>query len=144
MNLDEVCQFNFELPEDDVLAVASVRDQRYAEYAAPYGTSEELGILLPVAEEVLDEDNPYYRVGLVSVSLFKERKGYPYRLDLDNIEEAEEVVVSVRHHIKASHVKSLKQVVADRDAKRRVELLNQREQLPAELDAVDGLLGEME
>lgn len=143
MNLNEVCQFDFELPPGDVLVVESVRDQRYAEYAALHGTAEELDVLLPVAEEVLDEDNSY-RVGLVSVSFFKERKGYPHRLDLDNIEEAEEVVVSVRYHISADHVKSLKQVVADRDAKRRVELLNQREQLLAELDAVDGLLEKME
>ena len=141
MNLNEVCQFDFELPEDDVLAVASVRDQRYAEYAAPYWTAEELDVLLPVAEEVLDEDNPH-RIGLVSVSFFKERKGYPHRLDLDNVEEAEEVVVSVRFHVDASNVKSLKQVVADRDAKRRAELLNQREQLLAELDEVNILLDE--
>ena len=141
MELDEVCVFDFELPMDDVLAVTSVRDQRYSEYAAPHGTAEELGDLLPVAKEVLSEDNPH-RVGLISVSLFKERKGYPERLSVDEVAEAEEVVVSVRFHVDARHVKSLKQVVARLNDKRRAELLNQREQLLAELDAVYSLLDE--
>lgn len=142
MDLHEVCHFDFELPDGGLLSVADVRDQRYAECASPYGTVDELGDLIPVAKEVLESDD-LPKISVASVSFFKDHKGRPYRLEEDGIKDAEEVVVSVRFHVNADRVQSLKKVVSDRIAERRDELLRQRDQLLAEVEAVDSLLDEL-
>lgn len=135
MKLSEVVDSYSDLPIGGFLGGVSMDDDRYSDYANPFLSVADLRGegLEAIAKEVLESDN-LNKFGLASVALFKERKGYPYRLGIDEIDKAKEVVVTVQFHADASDVKSLKKVADEYAARRRAELEQQREQLLAELE----------